>query len=55
MSKERQPKQIVMYVELEDNVGAVLAKRKIEVPVNPDVDFDSLVQTLTQTAAVTGI
>ena len=55
MAKERQPKQIVMYLELEDNVGAVLAKKKVEVPVNPDVDFDSLVQTITQTAVVTGI
>jgi hypothetical protein len=30
---DRKPKQIVLYIELEDNVGAVLAKRKVEVPV----------------------
>jgi hypothetical protein len=30
---DRRPKQVVLYIELEDNVGAVLAKRKVEVPV----------------------
>jgi hypothetical protein len=30
---ERGPKQVVLYIELEDNCGAVLAKRKVEIPV----------------------
>ena len=50
MSKERKAKQVVLYVELEDNVGAVLAKRKLEVPVQPEVDFDKLVESLTKAA-----
>ena len=48
MSKERQPKQIVAYLELEDNVGAILAKRKLEIPVTQAEDFDKLVESLTR-------
>ena len=31
---------LVLYVELEDNCGAVLAKRKVEVPVTLDKELD---------------
>ena len=31
--KDRKPRTIVMLIELEDNCGAVLAKKKIEIPV----------------------
>jgi hypothetical protein len=48
MSKERKPKQIVAYLELEDNVGAVLSKRKIEIPVEQAEEFDKLVESLSK-------
>jgi hypothetical protein len=38
--KERKPKTVVMLIELEDNCGAVLAKAKVEVPVDRDIDAD---------------
>jgi hypothetical protein len=31
--KERKPATVQVYLELEDNCGAVIAKKKIEVPV----------------------
>ncbi len=38
---DRKPKQVVLYIELEDNVGAVLAKRKVEVPIEfTELDVD---------------
>jgi hypothetical protein len=46
MSKERRAKQVVVYVELEDNVGAVLLKRKVEIPVQPDVNFEKVVENI---------
>lgn len=50
MSKERKPTQVVMYIELEDNVGAVLAKRKIVVPVASVDDFNDFVDGLEKQA-----
>lgn len=50
MSKERKAKQLVMYIELEDNVGFVLAKRKVEIPVPPDAEFEKLVEQVTKAA-----
>ena len=46
---ERGPKQVVMYIELEDNCGAVLAKRKVEIPVectNLDTIEDATVKKI---------
>jgi hypothetical protein len=40
MAKVRKPQTLVLYVELEDNCGAVLAKRKVEVPVTIDKELD---------------
>lgn len=40
MAKARKPKTLVLYVELEDNCGAVLAKRKVEVPVTIEHELD---------------
>jgi hypothetical protein len=34
--KERKPKTIVMYIELEDNVGYILGKRRLEIPLSGD-------------------
>lgn len=48
MSKERKAKQIVLYVQLEDNVGAVIAKRKVEIPVEPEIDFEQAIQDITK-------
>jgi hypothetical protein len=33
MSKDRKPQTIVLYAELEDNCGQILAKKRIEIPV----------------------
>ena len=51
MSKERTPKQIVAYLEFEDNVGAVLEKRKIIIPVIDPLEFTNLVEFLETKAA----
>jgi hypothetical protein len=43
--KERKPQTIVMYIELEDNCGAILAKTKKEVIIETggtDIDDPSL-------------
>jgi hypothetical protein len=48
MAEERKPKQVVAYLELEDNVGAILKKRKIEIPVGSAEDFDKIVRSLLQ-------
>lgn len=50
MSKERKPVQAVFVIELEDNVGAVLAKRKIVVPVSTVEDFNDMVDGLEKQA-----
>jgi len=34
--KERKPSTIVLYIELEDNVGYVLGKRRLEIPLSSD-------------------
>lgn len=34
MSKERKPQSIILYVELEDNVGQILAKKQVVVPIS---------------------
>lgn len=47
MPKERRPKQIVVAVQLEDNVGFILVKRKIEIPAESVEDFEKLVEQLT--------
>jgi len=36
MSKERRPAQVVLYIELEDNVGQILGKRRLEIPLSGD-------------------
>lgn len=33
---ERKPQQVVLYIELEDNVGRILGKRKLEIPLSGD-------------------
>lgn len=32
----RKPSTIVMYIELEDNVGYVLGKKRVEIPLKGD-------------------
>jgi|HubBroStandDraft_1064217.scaffolds.fasta_scaffold1106446_1 hypothetical protein len=34
--KERKPHQIVLYVELEDNVGYILGRRRVELSLTDD-------------------
>jgi hypothetical protein len=34
--KERKPHQVVLYIELEDNVGYILGKRRLEIPLSTD-------------------
>jgi hypothetical protein len=51
MSKERTPKQIVAYIQLEDNVGAVLEKRKLIIPVTDPLEFHAMIENLEAKAA----
>jgi cellobiose-specific phosphotransferase system component IIB len=51
MSKERTPKQIVAYLQFEDNVGAVLEKKKIIIPVIDSLEYGNLVEFLEAKAA----
>ena len=37
--KVRGPKTVQVYVELEDNCGAILSKAKLEIPVEIDGDL----------------
>lgn len=39
MAKPRKPKTLVLYAELEDNVGAILAKSRVEIPVIIETDL----------------
>jgi hypothetical protein len=38
--KERKAKTVQVYLELEDNCGAILSKKKLEIPVVVDVNLD---------------
>jgi hypothetical protein len=37
--KVRGPKTVVVYIELEDNCGAILQKAKLEIPVEIEGDL----------------
>ncbi len=37
--KTRGPKTVVVYIELEDNCGAILQKSKLEIPVEIEGDM----------------
>jgi len=37
--KERKPTTVQVYLELEDNCGAILSKKRLEIPVEIEGDF----------------